>query len=55
MDAHGVSNSNVPSADFLGEAPDWNYIMRREMQEIVNGLYLGPYSVAVKSKVRHYF
>ena len=33
------------------DVPDWSYNMRREMQEIVEGLYLGPYSVAVKSRV----
>ena len=41
--------TNVP-----GDAPDWIYSMRREMQEIVDGLYLGPYSVAVRSKVFAY-
>lgn len=30
---------------------DWTYSKRREMQEIVKGLFLGPYSVAVRSKV----
>ncbi|KAL4237533.1 hypothetical protein ACF0H5_002247 [Mactra antiquata] len=29
---------------------DWNYVMRREMQEIIPGLYLGPYAAAMKSK-----
>lgn len=32
---------------------DWQYSMRREMQEILPGLYLGPYSAATKSRVRH--
>lgn len=32
---------------------DWQYPMRREMQEILPGLYLGPYSAATKSRVRH--
>jgi len=40
--------TNVP-----GDAPDWIYSMRREMQEIVDGLYLGPYSVAVRSKCEY--
>ncbi|KPP79348.1 hypothetical protein Z043_101067, partial [Scleropages formosus] len=31
---------------------DWAYPMRREMQEILPGLFLGPYSAAMKSKVR---
>uniref|UniRef100_A0A8C4IL61 Serine/threonine/tyrosine interacting protein n=1 Tax=Dicentrarchus labrax TaxID=13489 RepID=A0A8C4IL61_DICLA len=30
---------------------DWAYPMRREMQEILPGLFLGPYSAAMKSKL----
>lgn len=30
---------------------DWNYYMRREMQEVLPGLYLGPYAAANKSKL----
>ncbi|NXU61283.1 STYX protein, partial [Horornis vulcanius] len=30
---------------------DWTYPMRREMQEILPGLFLGPYSSAMKSKL----
>uniref|UniRef100_A0A8B9K8P5 Serine/threonine/tyrosine interacting protein n=1 Tax=Astyanax mexicanus TaxID=7994 RepID=A0A8B9K8P5_ASTMX len=30
---------------------DWSYPMRREMQEILPGLFLGPYSAAMKSKL----
>ncbi|NP_001089533.1 serine/threonine/tyrosine-interacting protein A [Xenopus laevis] len=33
------------------EAEDWAYPMRREMQEILPGLFLGPYSAAMKSKL----
>ncbi|KAL8589774.1 hypothetical protein ACOMHN_020777 [Nucella lapillus] len=33
------------------EAVDWTYNMRREMQEIIPGLYLGPYSAATKSEL----
>ncbi|GAB6021727.1 hypothetical protein CHUAL_004305 [Chamberlinius hualienensis] len=29
---------------------EWTYTMRRDMQEIIPGLFLGPYSAAVKSK-----
>ncbi|CAI9730405.1 threonine tyrosine-interacting A-like [Octopus vulgaris] len=29
---------------------DWSYSMRREMQEIVPGLFLGPYAAAMKNK-----
>lgn len=38
----------------LGQPPDpeWKYADRREMQEIVRNLFLGPYSVAVRSRVR---
>jgi len=36
----------------LGQPPDpeWKYADRREMQEIVRNLFLGPYSVAVRSR-----
>jgi len=40
-------------ANIPGDAPDWSYSMRREMQEIVEGLFLGPYSVAVRSKCEY--
>ncbi|XP_072424824.1 serine/threonine/tyrosine-interacting protein isoform X2 [Chiloscyllium punctatum] len=33
------------------DAGDWIYPMRRAMQEILPGLYLGPYSAAMKSKL----
>ncbi|XP_077989228.1 serine/threonine/tyrosine-interacting protein B-like [Glandiceps talaboti] len=32
------------------DSPEWAYTMRREMQEIIPGLYLGPYAAAMKSK-----
>lgn len=35
------------------EDTDWSYVMRREMQEIVPGLYLGPYAAAMKTKKCH--
>lgn len=35
----------------LGLTQEWTYTMRRSMQEIVRGLYLGPYSAATKSKL----
>uniref|UniRef100_A0A5F9D891 Uncharacterized protein n=1 Tax=Oryctolagus cuniculus TaxID=9986 RepID=A0A5F9D891_RABIT len=31
------------------EAKEWTYPMRREMQEILHGLFLGPYSSAMKN------
>uniref|UniRef100_A0A8C5R7M2 Serine/threonine/tyrosine interacting protein n=1 Tax=Leptobrachium leishanense TaxID=445787 RepID=A0A8C5R7M2_9ANUR len=33
------------------DSEDWAYPMRREMQEILPGLFLGPYSSAMKSKL----
>jgi len=38
-----LPNINVP-------LPDWEYNMRRTMQEIVPNVFLGPYSSAVRSK-----
>ncbi|XP_058792523.1 serine/threonine/tyrosine-interacting protein B-like [Phymastichus coffea] len=35
----------------LDTPKEWTYVMRRSMQEIVRGLYLGPYSAASKSKL----
>uniref|UniRef100_A0A3B3QEZ0 Serine/threonine/tyrosine interacting protein n=1 Tax=Paramormyrops kingsleyae TaxID=1676925 RepID=A0A3B3QEZ0_9TELE len=40
---------SLPSAK--EEQLDWAYPMRREMQEILPGLFLGPYSAAMKSKL----
>ncbi|MEE6493636.1 hypothetical protein FKM82_016905 [Ascaphus truei] len=34
-----------------GRSEDWTYPMRREMQEILPGLFLGPYSSVMKSKL----
>lgn len=33
-----------------GDDSDWSYAMRRDMQEIVPGLFLGPYAAAMKCK-----
>lgn len=49
-----ISTHSALTNDFQ-EAIDWTYSMRREMQEIVKGLFLGPYSVAVRSKVLVFF
>lgn len=49
----GMLSSSSITTDFQ-EANDWTYSMRREMQEIVKGLFLGPYSVAVRTKVRNH-
>ncbi|KAH9507181.1 hypothetical protein Btru_056560 [Bulinus truncatus] len=37
--------------DAVRNNSDWEYAMRREMQEILPGLYLGPYASAMKSKL----
>lgn len=46
----------IPSLEFpeipnKDELVDWTYSKRREMQEIVPGVYLGPYSAAMNSKL----
>uniref|UniRef100_A0A671FQ28 Uncharacterized protein n=1 Tax=Rhinolophus ferrumequinum TaxID=59479 RepID=A0A671FQ28_RHIFE len=33
------------------DTEEWTYTMRREMQEILPGLFLGPYSSAMKSNL----
>ena len=35
----------------VGPVDDWTYTMRRDMQEIVPGLYLGPYAAAGKKNL----
>ncbi|EDO33587.1 predicted protein [Nematostella vectensis] len=40
----------IPNEDDIA---DWTYSKRREMQEIVPGIFLGPYSAAMKSKLEH--
>jgi len=43
---------NLPSSsndDSLGK--EWAYSMRRDMQEIIPNIYLGPYSAASRTKV----
>jgi len=42
---------DFPPVPVMGEGVDWTYGMRREMQEIIPGLFLGPYSAAMKSKL----
>jgi serine/threonine/tyrosine-interacting protein len=41
---------NFPSLPESTET-DWQYVMRRQMQEILPGLYLGPYAAANKSQL----
>ena len=35
----------------VGPVDDWTYTMRREMQEIVPGLFLGPWAAAGKKNL----
>lgn len=49
--SNGILSTHSSLTTDFQEANDWTYSMRREMQEIVKGLFLGPYSVAVRSKV----
>ncbi|KAK2180708.1 hypothetical protein NP493_430g02014 [Ridgeia piscesae] len=39
----------IPNQNDTGT--DWAYAMRRDMQEIIPGLYLGPYAAAMKSRL----
>lgn len=47
----GMAATEFPTFPEFQEADDWTYTMRRSMQEIIPGLYLGPYSAAMKSKL----
>ncbi|XP_069687250.1 serine/threonine/tyrosine-interacting protein-like isoform X2 [Periplaneta americana] len=40
-----------PKIPQVQDSEEWTYTMRRTMQEIVPGLFLGPYSAAMKSKL----
>ncbi|XP_029037087.1 serine/threonine/tyrosine-interacting protein-like isoform X2 [Osmia bicornis bicornis] len=40
----------IPSS--MDGPKEWTYTMRRHMQEVVPGLYLGPYSAASRSKLQ---
>ncbi|PNF41472.1 Serine/threonine/tyrosine-interacting protein [Cryptotermes secundus] len=42
-----------PEIPQVQDSEEWTYTMRRTMQEIVPGLFLGPYSAAMKSKLDH--
>ena len=42
---------NLPQIE--NELNDWNYVMRRQMQEICPGIYLGPYACAAKTKLEY--
>ncbi|XP_067011290.1 serine/threonine/tyrosine-interacting protein [Anabrus simplex] len=50
MDSTVTAAMEFPKLPCLAENEEWTYTMRRTMQEIVPGLFLGPYSAAMKSK-----
>lgn len=48
---HVTNNTSFPALPNLDvPLPDWEYTMRRTMQEIVPNVFLGPYRAAVRSK-----
>ncbi|XP_061429506.1 serine/threonine/tyrosine-interacting protein [Lethenteron reissneri] len=49
MDTVRLDFPALPAAK-AEETGDWTYTMRRDMQEILPGLYLGPFSAAMRSK-----
>lgn len=54
VDTEGHSSNDFitfPSLPTLHDNPDWEYTMRRTMQEIIPNLYLGPYSSACRSQL----
>ncbi|XP_021913090.1 serine/threonine/tyrosine-interacting protein-like isoform X2 [Zootermopsis nevadensis] len=48
-----VTGMEFPKIPRVQDCEEWTYTMRRTMQEIVPGLFLGPYSAAMKSKLDH--
>lgn len=50
QDEQPVSNDILRSLRATCGSTDWSYTMRRSMQEVAPGLYLGPYSAAQKNK-----
>ncbi|KAJ4428619.1 hypothetical protein ANN_24664, partial [Periplaneta americana] len=46
-----VTGMEFPKIPQVQDSEEWTYTMRRTMQEIVPGLFLGPYSAAMKSKL----
>ena len=42
---------DFPSLPDIWGSSEWTYTMRRSMQEIVPGVFLGPYSAAQKTKL----
>ncbi|XP_014251184.1 serine/threonine/tyrosine-interacting protein B-like [Cimex lectularius] len=48
---NGDAVPSYPKVEYLYSHEEWKYSMRRTMQEIVPGLFLGPYSSAMRSKL----
>ena len=50
-DAGGQYNDIERDCFTVGPVDDWTYTMRRDMQEIIPGLFLGPYAAAGKKNL----
>lgn len=48
---YSPDRSSEEMNDLISNNGEWEYAMRREMQEIIPGLFLGPYASAMKSKL----
>nr|CAD7423785.1 unnamed protein product [Timema monikensis] len=46
-----MSGPVYPACPDVCGPDEWTYVMRRDMQEIIPGLFLGPYSSAMRSKL----
>lgn len=49
-----MSQNQIKVTSFVGSVPtvpkyEWKYVMRRTMQEIIPGVFLGPHSAAMRS------
>ncbi|XP_011053464.1 PREDICTED: serine/threonine/tyrosine-interacting protein-like isoform X2 [Acromyrmex echinatior] len=42
----------IPNIPWVERPKEWTYTMRRNMQEVVPGVFLGPYSAASRSKLQ---
>lgn len=49
----GAGAAVVPESILAGNAVEWEYGMRREMQEIIPNIFLGPYACAMKKKLAY--
>jgi serine/threonine/tyrosine-interacting protein len=49
--SNGGHNQGVFSPMDASNSFEWEYHMRREMQEIIPGVFLGPYAAAMKTKL----